>query len=463
MTARNNHRTLENKEIHPPKDFGPATGGDTMRKNLNDSLSWDSNPWKIGIINLVDINAAPPTEVDKDRYIVIEVASTVANAGWDNAVVNQIVEYDTISDNWGKYTPIEGDAVYDNDSNTHQQFNGSVWVVFAGGGAADFSDGGEAGGADRTLGNTDNFDLGLITNNLTRIHIQNDGKIGVGTTTPTNLLHLLDTTTGTDPDILIDNSGNGNPNIRWELSGSATGVEFDWYLDYLTNNFILGDNNEGALMTFNLDETTLQVVSLTTFENETDFLSDVTISLNGVLRIPANDTAAGSNELGEIRVDTVVTDYTDGVLSFNDGSNLMRVVAVQEGQHTSPVNGDTLVYSASNDRWQMSQPSFVGMVEATGGMIEAPSDKTFILDQSAAYAYDIDTLIAKNLSGTLNAAIQIDGTPVTGINTLSVSSVEGTGTGTALNSVAIGQTVTMVITGGSTPVDYSWTLKTTRT
>lgn len=54
----------------------------------------------------------------------------------------------------------------------------------------DFSSGGEAGGADRTLGNTDNYDLGFLTNNTNRLHIQNDGYIGVGTTTPDSKLHV---------------------------------------------------------------------------------------------------------------------------------------------------------------------------------------------------------------------------------------------------------------------------------
>jgi len=38
------------------------------------------------------------------------------------------------------------------------------WEAVAGGG--DYADGGEAGGADRTLGNTDNFSLGFLVNNL---------------------------------------------------------------------------------------------------------------------------------------------------------------------------------------------------------------------------------------------------------------------------------------------------------
>ncbi|MBN4062349.1 tail fiber domain-containing protein, partial [Bacteroidales bacterium AH-315-I05] len=59
------------------------------------------------------------------------------------------------------------------------------------GGAADYSDGGEVGGADRTLGNTDNFDLGFLTNGLNRLHIQNDGYVGIGTTAPLDNLDVV--------------------------------------------------------------------------------------------------------------------------------------------------------------------------------------------------------------------------------------------------------------------------------
>ncbi|PCI19596.1 hypothetical protein COB64_03580 [Candidatus Wolfebacteria bacterium] len=54
-------------------------------------------------------------------------------------------------------------------------------VIAAGG---DFADAGEAGTADRTLGNTDAFDLGFITDGLTRLHIQSDGNVGIGVSTP---------------------------------------------------------------------------------------------------------------------------------------------------------------------------------------------------------------------------------------------------------------------------------------
>jgi len=52
--------------------------------------------------------------------------------------------------------------------------SGNLGWADAGG---DFSNGGEAGGADRTLGNTDNYSLGFLTNNTQRVKINNDGGI----------------------------------------------------------------------------------------------------------------------------------------------------------------------------------------------------------------------------------------------------------------------------------------------
>jgi len=41
--------------------------------------------------------------------------------------------------------------------------------------AGDFQDGGDAGGANRTLGNTDDYSLGFETNNIVRVSISGDG------------------------------------------------------------------------------------------------------------------------------------------------------------------------------------------------------------------------------------------------------------------------------------------------
>ena len=219
MGARNDHKTIENSQIHPPKDFGIADNGDTVRKNLNGELTWDSNPWKIQVIDLADINAAPPTEVDKDRYIVIEVASTVVNAGWDGAAIDDIVEFSDTSGVWGKYSPVEGEFAYDNDSNNLYKFNGTEWAIFGAPGSGDFSDGGEAEGTNRTLGNTDNFALAFLTNNIQRISITNAGKVGINEQTPDTQLHLTKNNADAFGQLKIEQVGSGSPSIEFLRTG----------------------------------------------------------------------------------------------------------------------------------------------------------------------------------------------------------------------------------------------------
>ncbi len=54
---------------------------------------------------------------------------------------------------------------------------GTDWIAATSGG--DFSNGGEAVGADRSLGNTDNYALSFKTDNTSRFKIQNDGGIRI--------------------------------------------------------------------------------------------------------------------------------------------------------------------------------------------------------------------------------------------------------------------------------------------
>lgn len=73
--------------------------------------------------------------------------------------------------------------IVDGTSGQYMQTDGSGTLGWGDAGG-DFSNGGEAGGADRSLGNTDDFALSFKTNDMTRLHLNNNGKIGIGTANP---------------------------------------------------------------------------------------------------------------------------------------------------------------------------------------------------------------------------------------------------------------------------------------
>lgn len=398
---RNNHVELENSQIHPPRDFSDASSGDVMRKNLNDELEWSSNPWKLSVLDLADINATPPSENDGDRYIVIEVASTVADADWDGAVINDIVEYSSTSGVWANYTPSEGDTLYDKDANCEYRFNGSDWVATTGAGTGGIYGGSgtipagttatltddvtftgaasvgvvkigssiKANGSDisnldfigdnasdsetiyaQIIGhldtNTASDELGELIFKcqsgagvlLERLRLDEDGRAIFGSTGLSDSSVQIKDTNGdvtikldpnTYPQGLINASENEDVGFRWELSSTATAIQFDWFIDYSTGEFKLLDNSNGALMTFHWNDTTLLIQSVTTFENETTFQSDVSIDLNSVLRIPAKTNVTDINAAGEMALDTDGdgSTITTGVLTMHDGTQNIYGVA----------------------------------------------------------------------------------------------------------------------------------------
>jgi hypothetical protein len=101
--------------------------------------------------------------------------------------------------------------------------------------------------------------------------------------------------------------------------------------------------------------------------------------------------------------------------------------------------------------------------EEFNGLIREGDNDTLTLIQDAKYARTINEITVQSLSGTATYDIKINGASVTGLSSISVSSVENTDVATGLNSVAISDKVTLVRSSNSDAVDVSFTIKLTRT
>jgi hypothetical protein len=93
----------------------------------------------------------------------------------------------------------------------------------------------------------------------------------------------------------------------------------------------------------------------------------------------------------------------------------------------------------------------------------ADSIATVVLDQKAQFSYDIESIAYVASSGSFDMDVEIDGTDVTSLSGLSVTTTEAESTATGANSVAVGQTVRLVFTGKADGEDLYFTMKCTRT
>jgi hypothetical protein len=84
---------------------------------------------------------------------------------------------------------------------------------------------------------------------------------------------------------------------------------------------------------------------------------------------------------------------------------------------------------------------------------------TYDIDTYAAFAYTItDVFQIQTSSGTVTAAVKINGTNVTGLSGISVSTTPQNVTATAANVVAVGDRVQLVFSSSSSPVNINFTL-----
>jgi hypothetical protein len=97
-----------------------------------------------------------------------------------------------------------------------------------------------------------------------------------------------------------------------------------------------------------------------------------------------------------------------------------------------------------------------------GGTMQTPADGTYTLVLKAKYAFTINALDAILESGTITMAVKINGTAVTGISGLAVTSTIGTATATAANAVVVGDKVEFTLSSNASGSMLDFILDCTR-
>jgi hypothetical protein len=121
---------------------------------------------------------------------------------------------------------------------------------------------------------------------------------------------------------------------------------------------------------------------------------------------------------------------------------------------TAPVDASDLTRKDYVDQFIVFSPQFTLITGA---------DDVFPLLEYAQFGFTIDKAYYKTDSGTITAEVAINGTAVTGLSALSLTSTQGNSTATAANTVTAGDKVAITLSSNSSADTVSICLHCTRT
>lgn len=173
------------------------------------------------------------------------------------------------------------------------------------------------------------------------------------------------------------------------------------------------------------------------------------------------------------------TDGTYGVLTLSDNGTTVAFVAesvteaaIADGAITTGKLEDeavTIDKIAAADVVTTAELQTALGVPATDGRkcdllfsLSSIANGTYVLDAKATFPYTINGLVIDSLNNTGTVAVQINGSNVTGLSAVSVTTTLSDTNATAANSVVAGDAVTLVFTSIATTASFVGKLRVTR-
>ena len=168
-------------------------------------------------------------------------------------------------------------------------------------------------------------------------------------------------------------------------------------------------------------------------------------------------TLGGTPSTALLAAASMTLGWTGTLAVSRGGSGVGTITGLIKGNGTSAFSAAVAGtdYMAANGSGLVEQIAFQDINTSI-------SASTYTLLFYANYAFTINELKIISGAGTCTAAVQINGTNVTSISAVSVSTTVATGTASGANSVSVGQKVTLVITSPTSLDNLQATLKITR-
>ena len=421
----------------PSGDF--AAGGDTAGA---DRTIGNNDAFAIGI----ETSGAERIHVESDGDVGVGTTTPGSQFEIDTGGAAEVL---TLTDGTNSVSfSLSGDRIFHDTDADGVKDPGEEFVDQLGGGG-DFSAGGDTAGADRTIGNNDAFAIGIETSGAERIHVESDGDVGVGTTTPGSQFEI---DTGGAAEVLTLTDGTNS--VSFSLSGDrifhdtdADGVKDpgEEFVDVVSGgggDFSNGGDTGGANRSLgNNDAFDLAL--------ETNNLDRVVIESGGTVNIRENDDgfdaielvagssggAIGLNEAGVREMYWTVSNFS----YLNTGHPMIF------GDTTSSSNGPQVVAGGS-ESVSTNQHGFVhervyNITDAGVGVNSFDADITLNGSVGFDHAAGFQMRIEGNNTGTGDRVVGFQSLPTINSGTWTTSQAveirEPLGAGTIVNNYGI--------------------------